>query len=190
MKEEILKPLNNKKENIFVLLFITFIILIAVFFIKIQNDDSKEIKLNSNEISSFNSFNSTENSIYQDLENFIFDLSYYENIKEFPSIDVLENDHVYPFVKDSLWETRGEILWKQYTFENKNIYLGLSKDLNITGNFLIESINKDDKIESLIYYTKENIVLENIQINKIKDQYAFKKVISLKGEKLTEDLWK
>lgn len=79
MKEEILKPLNNKKENFFVAVFVFIIIILAVFFIKYTNKDKDEFKLNNNEISSFDSFNNTENLIYSELENFL--LNYHIMIK-------------------------------------------------------------------------------------------------------------
>lgn len=59
-------------------------------------------------------------------------------------------------------------MWEKYTENGKNIYLGISQNTGKIGNFLIESIEKDEGIETLIYYSKEKILNKNIIIDKVK----------------------
>lgn len=177
-KIEYVEVKKKKKENIYVLLVIATIVIISYILLTFNNlKKEPQIDL-ENKINSFSSFNSKENAIYSDLYNFSTELENFALIEGYKEILDLENDNIYPFVKDDLWENRGKIIWEKFELDNKIYYLGQSQDSEV-GNFLLISYIDKDLVINNIYYTKEKITG-----NFLEDIKKFKEVLSLKGKEL------
>lgn len=180
MKIKKVKPLDNTKENrcVYITVIITLIISLSLIFL--TNNSKFERVLSNNEISSFDNFNSEENGIYSDLYNYSSELELNTQISDFKSVVELENENVYPFVKDDLWIKRGSIDWVKLERENIVYYIGKSNNKDI-GNFILSSKIREDGVENTILYYKGKI--ENPK-DAIKNIEKFKKIIPLKGEDL------
>ncbi|WP_156300026.1 DUF6162 family protein [Streptobacillus canis] len=177
MKTEYIKPQNNRKESIYILIAIIIILITSVSLIALTKRSSEEQVLTEKQISSFESFNPEENGIYSDLYNFSTNLEFFAKDSGYPSIETLEEEYTYPFVKDDLWKERGSIEWKLISKDNHNYYLGISKDENI-GNFLIDSLIENGEVKNTIKYFKGKIEEEDI----LKISEMFSEVKALTGE--------
>ncbi|CAM3113736.1 DUF6162 family protein [Streptobacillus ratti] len=161
MKIEYIKPQNNKKESIYILITILVLLITSVLLINFTKSSYEDKFLSEKEISSFESFNPEENGIYSDLYNFSTNLEFFAKDSGYPSIESLENEYIYPFVKDDLWEKRGKLDWSLVIKENHYYYLGISKNDDI-GNFLIDSVIEGNDVKNIIKYYKGEIVEKDI----------------------------
>ncbi|ACZ00789.1 hypothetical protein KX935_07195 [Streptobacillus moniliformis] len=161
MKIEYIKPQNNNKESIYILVVVIVLLITSVLLINLTKDNNEDKLLSEKEISSFESFNSEENGIYSDLYNFSTDLEFFAKDMGYSSIESLENENIYPFVKDELWKKRGKIEWSLIVKKDHYYYLGISKDENI-GNFLIESFIEENEVRTIIKYYKGKVLEKDI----------------------------
>lgn len=162
----VVKPSSSKKENFYVLLTTIIIISFAFILLKltIQKHENKTFK--KNEISSLK-LNSVENIMFSEFQNFINEFPYLYEKKEIPTIKKLDEElFISPFVKDAAWEARGEHEFSLFVNDNEAIYLGISKDEKIAGNFAVK-INLNT-LEGEIRYIK------HIDITKIDTASVFK----------------
>ncbi|WP_073507914.1 DUF6162 family protein [Streptobacillus notomytis] len=177
MKIEYIKPQNNKKESIYILITIMFLLIISVLLITFTKSSYEYKVLSEKKISSFESFSSEENGIYSDLYNFSTNLEFFAKDSGYPSIENLENEYIYPFVKDDLWEKRGKLKWSLIIKEKHYYYLGISKDESI-GNFLVDSFVEGNDVKNIIKYYKGEIREKDI----LKISNMFYEVKPLTGE--------
>ena len=160
MKKEIVEPSNNKKENFYVVVVVLFILLFSITLVLFIRSDDTETKLEVNEISSFENFNTIENNIYSDLYNYSVELENFALNEGFEDIDKLNEEGVYPFVKDG------------YVY-----YIGISGDKTV-GNFILRSRIVNNTVENNIYYLKKKLNDTNEVFDNITE---FKEVKSLTG---------
>lgn len=154
MKTTSIQPLSSRKENFFLLAIVAIIILIAYTLIQATSNREKEQEILDYQISAYKGLSNIENSFYTDLTNSLIDVQMlYEEEGKIPEIRSLEEEKISPFVRDSIWENRGALEWILLEGHGKTYYLGISRDVHIVGNFLVEFDQKNmDK--SKIYFNK------------------------------------
>ncbi|CAM3111800.1 hypothetical protein STFE110948_02635 [Streptobacillus felis] len=181
MKTEYIKPQNNKKESMYILISILILISISILLINFTKSREEIVTTSEKEISSFESFSPEENGIYSDLYNFSTNLEFFAVENGYPTIDALEDENTYPFVKDDLWGKRGKISWELIKSDKHTYYLGKSNDKSI-GNFLLDSKIENGEVENVIKYYKGELIGSDIEDISNK----FLKVKSLTGEDLNK----
>lgn len=187
MKYEIIKPANYKKETFYLITAMIFIFLATSILMVNNRQEKNSFLILENEISSYEKFSGIEQSLYADLQNSLTEIEQLKNeTGNFPTIQELEDEYISPFSKDFTWKERG-IDWSE-KFENKNIYIiGISKDTNKIGNFLID-IKINDISNSDIFYNN-TLSKESFNENILKIRNEFKKIIPYTG-KNERNKWK
>ncbi len=174
--------MSSKKENISLLISFILIILISGIILKFRHRPKYEQTILENEISSYSDLNSVELGIYSDIKNSLFDISMiYDEDGKIPKIEMLQEEAIPPYVKDTTWKQRGNIDWTYFEHDNLIYYLGISNDVNKIGSFLLE-FNLENIEASDVFFSKENFPIENFK--KDMDEYAnlFKKIVPYTGK--------
>lgn len=181
MKSEVVKPLNSKKENVYIL--IAFIVILVVAstihsFNKIV-DDSKII--GQNEISLYKEMNNVESGTYSEIINSLHEIEFLKEDGRVPDVDTLSSEEISPFFKDPSWENKGSIEWYNFVDHGTVYYLGISGNLEISGNFLI-SIDREDVTKSNVYYSKNDVgnLFSDGRYHEV--MALFKKIVAYTGE--------
>ncbi|AVQ21200.1 MAG: hypothetical protein SPH94_00075 [Fusobacterium necrophorum] len=148
-------PLSSKKENLFLSLVVIAIVIIAYFLIQLTAKKDIGQTLTATQISAYRELSNVNNSFYTELTNSLLEIEALTEAEgEIPEIAVLEEEEISPYLKDDLWEERGALTWQKLEVKGKVYYLGISKQVNIVGNYLIE-FNREEMDKSIIYYNDE-----------------------------------
>lgn len=111
--------------------------------------------ITTTQISAYKDLSNVNNSFYTELTNSLVEIeSIQEEKGKIPDISKLEEEEISPYLKDDLWEERGALDWQKIEIKGKVYYLGISKQVNLVGNYLIE-LNLEDIDKSIIYYNDE-----------------------------------
>ncbi|EHO18975.1 hypothetical protein HMPREF9466_01973 [Fusobacterium necrophorum subsp. funduliforme 1_1_36S] len=111
--------------------------------------------MTATQISAYRELSNVNNSFYTELTNSLLEIEALTEAEgEIPEIAVLEEEEISPYLKDDLWEERGALTWQKLEVKGKVYYLGISKQVNIVGNYLIE-FNREEMDKSIIYYNDE-----------------------------------
>lgn len=161
------KPASSKKENIYVLFSIIFLILFSSLLLKLNVNKKEIYSINKEQVYNLN-LNNNEQYIYTQLGLFAQEFQYIKPMNENLYIETLENLAYTPFYKDSIWETKGKHIWTYLEDNDSYYYKGISQDIDIAGNLLL-IINKKDFSYIIKYSKKEDV----------KD---FKEIVSYTGE--------
>lgn len=175
--KEKLKPASSKKENTILLLVVVLIITTAFLLIKLQQNKEYKQNINDNEISSYIELTNIESGIYADLLNFKTELEIIYSDEKLPTINELEENFIQPFVKDIAWEERGKLFWELFEKDNRSYYLGISENVDLVGNFLVEI---DEKNEIKIYFSKD--IENNYKLSEHEIHSHWKEIVAYTGE--------
>lgn len=74
MKTEIVRPLNSRKENLYVITAVVVILFVAFLLFKLQHNKKNISKLSGNEISLYEDMSNIESSIYGDIKNALIEI--------------------------------------------------------------------------------------------------------------------
>lgn len=155
MKSVSIQPLSSRKENIFLLTIIAVILVIAYTLIQMTAKPDEGQEVLDYQISAYKDLSNVENSFYTDLTNSLIDIqAIYEEEGKIPEIHTLEEERISPFVRDSIWENRGSLEWRLLKKDGKSYYLGISKNVNVVGNFLL-AFDESNMDKSKIYFNQE-----------------------------------
>lgn len=181
MKTEIVRPLNSRKENLYVITAVVVILFVAFLLFKLQHNKKNISKLSGNEISLYEDMSNIESSIYGDIKNALIEIDILKNDNsEYPSIEDLQAEMIPPFYKDEAWENKGSLIWHKHVHSGTTYYLGISGDLTKAGNFIIE-VNNNNINDSVIYYTNEPLLKFNEDRDFHKMMMSAKKIIPFTG---------
>lgn len=191
IKNEIIEPASSKKENMAILSIIIILIIFAAVLLNFTVSKKEGKKIESTQILSTN-LNSTENTIFTELQIFTSDFqSIMEDEKVVPTIQFLADKQAYPpFVKDASWEAKGQHKW--YMFSNDKIkkvyYLGISSNYDIAGDFAVVIDIKTN--HSVIKYSKNDLngITGQESIKNISEKVnVMKEIVAYTGEDLIND---
>lgn len=148
-------PLSSKKENLFLSLIVIIILCLAYILVQLTSKKNIGQIITTTQISAYKDLSNVNNSFYTELTNSLVEI---EAIKEeegkIPDISKLEEEEISPYLKDDLWEERGALEWQKIEYKTGIYYLGISKQVNLVGNYLIE-FNLEEMDKSVIYYNDE-----------------------------------
>ncbi|AVQ17107.1 hypothetical protein FSBG_00494 [Fusobacterium gonidiaformans 3-1-5R] len=148
-------PLSSKKENLFLSLIVIIILCLAYILVQLTSKKNIGQIITTTQISAYKDLSNVNNSFYTELTNSLVEI---EAIKEeegkIPDISKLEEEEISPYLKDDLWEERGALEWQKIEYKTGIYYLGISKQVNLVGNYLIE-FNLEEMDKSVIYYNNE-----------------------------------
>lgn len=148
-------PLSSKKENLFLSLIVIIILCLAYLLVQLTSKKNIGQIITTTQISAYKDLSNVNNSYYTELTNSLVEI---EAIKEeegkIPDIFKLEEEEISPYLKDDLWEERGALEWQKIEYKTGIYYLGISKQVNLVGNYLIE-FNLEEMDKSVIYYNNE-----------------------------------
>lgn len=180
MKVEVVKPLSSKKENVYVAIAFAVILLIAytVFNLNRGNIDAKI--LGQNEISLYKDMNNIESSTYSELVNALMEIDMMKEDGRVPDVETLADEKVEPFYRDETWENKGSIEWYNFVDHGVVYILGISGNLEKSGNFLV-ALDGEDINKSNIYYTKDHLDQLFEQNNYHAIMALFKKIVPYTG---------
>lgn len=131
------------------------IVFIAYSLIQLTTNQEEKQEIFEYQMSAYEDLSNVNNSFYSDLTNALMDIqALYETEGKIPEIHSLEEEGISPFVRDSLWENRGALEWRILKKGKHSYYLGISKNVNLVGNFLIE-LQEDELDKSKIYFNQE-----------------------------------
>ncbi|WP_068448831.1 DUF6162 family protein [Caviibacter abscessus] len=191
IKNEIIEPASSKKENMAILSIIILLILFAGILLKFTITKKESKKIENTQILS-TSLNTTENTIFTELQIFGSDFqSIMEEFKEAPTPEFLDKEQAYPpFVKDASWEAKGEHKWYMFFSPKTNeiYYLGISSHRYVAGDFVIIINVKTNK--SIIKYSKDEIknITGKENVREISEKVKLmKEIIAYTGEDLIND---
>ncbi|KXA16149.1 hypothetical protein HMPREF3206_00500 [Fusobacterium equinum] len=148
-------PLSSKKENLFLSLIVIIILCLAYVLVQLTAKKNIGQVITTTQISAYKDLSNVNNSFYTELTNSLVEIeSIQEEKGKIPDISKLEEEEISPYLKDDLWEERGALDWQKIEIKGKVYYLGISKQVNLVGNYLIE-LNLEDIDKSIIYYNDE-----------------------------------
>lgn len=143
MEQVIIKPASKKEELIFVASATVVILLFAMISISLKKDNGSTQKLKSYQINAFSDLNTNEQFIFTSLyaAGYEIESSHMSNGEAWPSVYILEDDGVSPFVKDRVWQDNGKIYWSQKMLGeelfHRIAYLGRPGNFDVEGRFLL-----------------------------------------------------
>lgn len=147
--------MSSKKENLFLSLIVIIILCLAYILVQLTSKKNIGQIITTTQISAYKDLSNVNNSFYTELTNSLVEI---EAIKEeegkIPDISKLEEEEISPYLKDDLWEERGALEWQKIEYKTGIYYLGISKQVNLVGNYLIE-FNLEEMDKSVIYYNDE-----------------------------------
>lgn len=175
------KSASSKLETLYLLITFVLILLISSFLLKLRYKPVYHRIIQQNEISSYQDFNSIELGIYTEILNSLMDIEIIKDeINEYPNENILKNENIPPFAKDKMWQNKGSMEWQLVFYDENPIYIGMSGDYNIVGNFILV-INKNDIDKSIVYYTKKDINTSLIKNRFENIKGKLKRVVSYTG---------
>lgn len=194
MKTVYVKPSSSVQETLYLLLSVGLILFFSVLLIFLTIKPTTAEALKSNEISAFKDLNNIENSFYADLTNAALEIEYLaEEMGKFPTINILEDDELEPFVRGNLWKQRGMHRWSITDRPDVIFYLGISSDPEQVGHFLVqfhkhEEEEQEEEEHEDIYFTKGD-VSESLLTSSLQNIYrVWKKIVPYTGSDIRENL--
>lgn len=131
------------------------ILIFAYSLVRLTTKKEENVALTAYQISAYEDLSNVDNSFYSDLSNALVDIEMLTAEEgKLPEIQTLEEEGISPFVKDQLWENRGALEWQLLKKNGKAYYLGISKNVNVVGNFLI-ALQEEEIAGSKIYFNQE-----------------------------------
>lgn len=143
MEQVIIRPSSKKDELIFLLTTTAIIIILALVSIALRRDDTVNQKLKSYQINAFSDLETKEQLLFTSLYSAGYEIESYHmnNGEAWPSVYILEEQGVSPFVKDMVWRENGKVIWNQKMLGeelfHRIAYLGRSGNYDLKGRFLL-----------------------------------------------------
>lgn len=143
MEQVTIKPTSKKEELIFVISATVIILLFAMISIILRRDNGSAQKLKSYQINAFSDLGSKEQFVFTSLYSAGYEIESYHmnNGEAWPSVYILEDDEVSPFVKDRVWNENGKMYWNQKMLGeelfHRIAYLGKPGNFDVKGRFML-----------------------------------------------------
>lgn len=149
MAMETVAPLRQRGEIFFVAIATAVIISVVAGVINIKKGSGEAPKkLKGYQISGISDLTGNNQSIYTDLYTAALDIEFFHQKNEaqaikWPPVEQMEADQISPFVRDQMWESRGQLSWKEQVTGlaegsvHTKAYIGKSTNLAIAGSFLV-----------------------------------------------------